>query len=148
VSGSLNKVILVGRLGQDPKLAYTQSGQPVATFSMATDESYNDREGQKVEKTEWHRIVVWGKMAEFYGNNLSKGRLVMVEGKLQTRKWQDQQGQDRYTTEIVAQNVTFMDSKQDSERLRQGQGGDGQSLYPDQRQQGTEVPPYDDMPNF
>jgi single-strand DNA-binding protein len=111
VSGSLNKVILVGRLGQDPKLAYTQSGQPVATFSMATDESYNDREGQKVEKTEWHRIVVWGKMAEFYGNNLSKGRLVMVEGKLQTRKWQDQQGQDRYTTEIVSFRIQMLDSK-------------------------------------
>ncbi len=111
MSGSLNKVILVGRLGQDPKLAYTQSGQPVANFTMATDESYTDKDGQKVEKAEWHRVVVWGKQSEFVGNYLTKGRLVMVEGKLQTRKWQDQQGQDRYTTEIVAQRVQAMDSK-------------------------------------
>lgn len=111
MSGSMNKVILVGRLGQDPKLAYTQNGQPVANFSMATDESYMDKDGQKVEKTEWHRVVVWGKMAEFYGNNLSKGRLVLVEGKLQTRKWQDQQGQDRYTTEINSFRIQILDSK-------------------------------------
>ncbi|MFW6357446.1 MAG: single-stranded DNA-binding protein, partial [bacterium] len=112
MAGSMNKVILAGRLGQDPKLAYTASGSPVANFTMATDESYM-KDGQKVEQTEWHRIVVWGKQAELCSNYLSKGSLVLVEGKLQTRKWEDQQGQPRYTTEIVAQRVQFMDSRQD-----------------------------------
>ena len=111
MAGSMNKVILVGRLGQDPKLAYTQSGQAVANFSLATDESYTDRSGDKVEKTEWHRIVCWGKTGELVSNYLQKGSLVLVEGKLQTRKWQDQQGQDRYTTEISAQSVQFMEPK-------------------------------------
>jgi single-strand DNA-binding protein len=121
MAGSMNKVILIGRLGQDPKLSYTQSGQAVANFTMATDEGYKDRNsGQRVERTEWHRIVCWRQLAEFCGNYLSKGRLVLVEGKLQTRKWQDQQGQDRYTTEIVANDVRFLDSKQDAQ---QGQGG-------------------------
>jgi single-strand DNA-binding protein len=113
MAGSLNKVLLIGRLGQDPKLSYTASGTPVANFSLATDESYTDREGKKVEQTEWHRIVVWNKQAEFCANYLSKGRLVLAEGKLQTRKWEDQQGQPRYTTEIVAQRIQFLDSKQE-----------------------------------
>ncbi|HDQ41111.1 MAG TPA: single-stranded DNA-binding protein [Desulfonatronum sp.] len=111
MSGTLNKVILVGRLGQDPELAYLPSGDPKCTFSLATDESYVGRDGQKVEKTEWHRIVAWRKQAEFVGNYLSKGRLVLVEGRLETRKWQDQQGQNRYMTEIVAQRVQAMDAK-------------------------------------
>lgn len=112
MAGSLNKVLLIGRLGRDPELRYTTSGQPVATFSIATDESYKSKDGQKVEKTEWHRIVVWGKSAEFCGNYLTKGRLVFVEGKLETRKWQDKDGQEKYTTEIKADRVDFMDSRQ------------------------------------
>lgn len=88
MAGSLNKVLLIGRLGRDPEMRYTASGQPVANFSIATDETYTSKDGQKVEKTEWHRIVVWGKQAEFCGNYLSKGRLVYIEGKLETRKWQ------------------------------------------------------------
>ncbi|MGE4551941.1 MAG: single-stranded DNA-binding protein [Desulfovibrionaceae bacterium] len=112
MAGSLNKVMLIGRLGQDPKLSYTQSGQSVANFTMATDESYKDKtSNQKVERTEWHRVVAWGRTAEFCSNYLSKGRLVFVEGKLQTRKWQDQQGQDRWTTEVVANNIEFLDSR-------------------------------------
>jgi len=111
MSGTLNKVILVGRLGQDPKLAYTQSGQPVCNMRLATNEFSSDKDGNRQERTEWHSVVVWGKQAEFCGNYLSKGRLVMVEGRLQTRQWQDQQGQNRYTTEIVAQRVQAMDSK-------------------------------------
>ncbi|WP_028575875.1 single-stranded DNA-binding protein [Desulfonatronovibrio hydrogenovorans] len=111
MAGSMNKVILVGRLGQDPKLAYSASGLAVANFSLATDESYTDRDGNKVDKTEWHRIVVFGKQAELCSNYLSKGSLALVEGSLQTKKWQDQQGQDRYTTEIKAQRVQFMDSR-------------------------------------
>lgn len=105
---SLNKVMLIGRLGRDPDLHYTQSGQAVANFSMATDESYN-KDGQKIEKTEWHRVVVWGKQAEFCGNYLAKGRKVFVEGKLETRKWQDKDGQDKYTTEIIAARVQALD---------------------------------------
>lgn len=124
MSGSLNKVILIGRLGQDPKLAYTQGGQPVANFTMATDESYTDKEGRKVDRAEWHKVVVWGKQSEFVGNYLSKGRLVLVEGRLQTRKWQDQQGQDRYTTEIVAQQVRALDPK-GSNNSGQSQGDPG-----------------------
>ncbi|SDB39277.1 single-strand DNA-binding protein [Desulfonatronum thiosulfatophilum] len=143
MSGSLNKVILVGRLGQDPKLAYTQSGQPVANFTLATDESYTDKDGQKVDKAEWHRVVVWGKQSEFVGNYLSKGRLVMVEGKLQTRKWQDQQGQDRYTTEIVAQRVQAMDSK--GQRTEEAPMPDDRNLQ-DRAPQPSEVSGMDDVP--
>lgn len=111
MAGSLNKVLLIGRLGRDPDLRYTASGQPVANFSMATDESYTNKEGQKVERTEWHRIVVWGRQAEFCGNYLTKGRLVYVEGKLETRKWQDKDGQDKYTTEIKADRVVGLDAR-------------------------------------
>ena len=110
MAGSLNKVTLVGRLGQDPKIAYTSTGRAVANFSLATDEGYKDRQtGQKVDKTEWHRIVVWGQQAEFCSNYLTKGRLALVEGRLQTRKWQGQDGSDRFTTEIVCDNVQILD---------------------------------------
>ena len=108
MAGTYNKVFLVGRLGRDPELKYTQSGTPVTNFPLATDEGYNDREGKRQEKTEWHRIVVWDRQAETVCQYMSKGRLVLVEGSLQTRKWQDQQGQDRYTTEIRAQRVVFL----------------------------------------
>ena len=117
----LNKVMIIGRLGRDPELRYTQSGSPVASLNVATDESYTDRDGNKVERTEWHRVSVVQRQAENCANHLSKGSLVYVEGSLQTRKWQDQQGQDRYTTEIKAQRVQFLDRKGDSPRG--GQGG-------------------------
>ncbi|MGE9984596.1 single-stranded DNA-binding protein [Desulfovibrio sp. SGI.169] len=113
----LNKVMIIGRLGRDPELRYTQSGSPVASLNVATDESYTDRDGNKVERTEWHRVSVFQRQAENCANYLSKGSLVYVEGSLQTRKWQDQQGQDRYTTEIKAQRVQFLDRK------GAGQGG-------------------------
>lgn len=116
MAGSMNKAILVGRLGHDPKQAYTNTGNPVCNFNMATDESYTDRSGNKVDKTEWHRIVVFGKSAEFCSNYLSKGSLVLVEGRLQTRKWQDREGQDKYTTEIVANRVQGLDSKGQQDR--------------------------------
>ncbi|WP_291321723.1 single-stranded DNA-binding protein [Desulfonatronospira sp.] len=115
MAGSMNKAIIVGRLGQDPKLAYTASGLPVVNLSVATDESYTDRDGNKVDKAEWHRVVVFNKPAEFCANYLGKGSLVLVEGRLQTRKWQDQQGQDRYTTEIVAMRVQGLDSRGQSQ---------------------------------
>lgn len=101
MAGSLNKVILIGRLGQDPKLTYLPSGSPVAELSVATDESFKDRDGNKQERTEWHRVKVFGRSAEFCNNYLSKGRLVYVEGTLRTRSWDDQQGQKHYMTEVV-----------------------------------------------
>lgn len=109
----LNKVMIIGHLGRDPELRYTQSGSPIATLNVATDESYQDRDGNKVERTEWHRVVVFQRAAENCSQYLSKGSLVFVEGRLQTRKWQDQQGQDRYTTEIKADRVQFLDRKGD-----------------------------------
>ena len=113
---SLNKTILIGRIGQDPKRSFTSSNQSVANFTMATDESYKDASGNKIEKAEWHRIVAWGKQADFVAEYLTKGRLVLVEGKLQTRKWQNKDGQDQYTTEIVAQRVSPLDKKPDHQQ--------------------------------
>lgn len=107
----VNKVILVGRLGRDPELRYAASGMPIANLRIATDESYVDRDGNKVEKTEWHTVVVFQRAAENCANFLAKGSLVYVEGSLQTRKWQDQQGQDRYSTEVKAQRVQFLERK-------------------------------------
>jgi len=104
----VNKVIVVGRLGSDPEVKSVSSGQNVCRLSVATSENWTDRDGQKQERTEWHRIVVWGRMAEICGQHLSKGRQVYVEGRLQTRSWEDQQGQKRYTTEIVASTVQFL----------------------------------------
>lgn len=112
---SLNKVILIGRLGQDPELRYTATQQPVAQLSVATSDSYQ-KDGQKVETTEWHRVIVWGKQGENCGKYLAKGRSVCVEGKLQTRSWQDKDGQKRYSTEIVAHNVIFMDGGGNKEK--------------------------------
>lgn len=130
---SLNKVMIIGRLGRDPELRYTQAGQPVCSLNIATDESYTDNNGNKVEKTEWHKVQVWGKSAENCANFLAKGSLAYVEGSLTTRKWQDQQGQDRYTTEIKALRVQFLDRKEQQEGQPQGQRQTRQS----QRQQDT-----------
>jgi single-strand DNA-binding protein len=106
----VNKVILIGRLGQDPEVRATPSGQSVATLRVATSESWV-KDGQKEERTEWHRVIVWGRQAETVGKYLSKGRSVFIEGKLQTRSWDDaQSGQKRFMTEIVASNVQFLDS--------------------------------------
>jgi len=106
----INKVIIVGNLGKDPELRHTPQGQAVCNFSIATSESWTDKGGQKQEKTEWHRIVVWGKLGELCGKYLQKGRQAYVEGKLQTRAWDDKDGQKRYTTEIVANTVQFLGS--------------------------------------
>lgn len=123
----LNKVMIIGRLGRDPELRYSQTGMPIASLNVATDESYMDKDGNKVEKTEWHRVSVFQKAAENCANFLAKGSLVYVEGSLQTRKWQDPQGQDRYTTEIKAQRVQFLDRKGDNPRSGGGGGYDDQS---------------------
>jgi single-strand DNA-binding protein len=102
---SVNKVILVGNLGRDPEVRYTPSGQAVANFTLATNEAWTDKAGQKQERTEWHRVVVWGKAAENCGEYLSKGRQVYVEGRLQTREWTNKEGAKQYTTEVVANPV-------------------------------------------
>lgn len=107
--GSLNKVMVMGNLGSDPEVRFTQGGNAVANFRLATSEKWTDKSGQKQEKTEWHRIVAWGKTAEVCGEHLRKGASVLVEGKLQTREW-EQDGAKRYTTEIVAERVTFVGS--------------------------------------
>ncbi|CAN5511983.1 single-stranded DNA-binding protein [soil metagenome] len=106
--GSVNKVILVGNLGRDAELRYTPGGAAVATINMATTEVWNDKGGQKQEKTEWHRVVLWGKTAESLNEYLTKGKQIYVEGRLQTRKWQDKDGQDKYTTEIRGDRVVLL----------------------------------------
>ena len=106
--GSVNKVILVGNLGRDAELRYTPGGSAVATLNMATTEVWNDKQGQKQEKTEWHRVILWGKQAESLQEYLTKGKQIYVEGRLQTRQWDDKDGNKRYTTEIKADRITLL----------------------------------------
>src|SRR6476646_946597 len=106
--GSVNKVILVGNLGRDAELRFTPGGAAVATLNLATTEVWNDKGGQKQEKTEWHRVVLWGKTAESVNEYLPKGKQIYVEGRLQTRKWQDKDGQDKYTTEIRGDRIVLL----------------------------------------
>lgn len=106
--GSVNKVILVGNLGRDAELKYTTGGTAVSTLNMATTETWKDKGGQKQEKTEWHRVVLWGKTAESLSEYLSKGKQVYVEGRLETRQWDDKDGNKRYTTEIRADRVVLL----------------------------------------
>ena len=108
MAGGVNKVILVGHLGADPDMRYTPSGQGVCELRLATSESWNDKNGQKQERTEWHRVVVWGKRAEICSKYLSKGRQVYIEGRIQTRNYDDKEGHKRYITEIIANDVQFL----------------------------------------
>ncbi len=116
----LNKVTLIGNLGRDPELRYTANGQAVANFTLATTESYSKRDGGREERTEWHRIVAWGKLAEICGEYLAKGRQIYVEGRIQTREWEDKDGNKRWTTEIVARNMQMLG--------RRSEGGTGTDL--------------------
>jgi single-strand DNA-binding protein len=123
---SVNKVILVGRLGKDPETRYTGSGQAVCNFSLATDESYKDRNGERQKRTEWHRVVVWAKLAEICQQYLKKGSLIYVEGRIQSRQWDDKAtGQKRYATEIIANGMKMLGSKGDSG----GSGGQGSAPH-------------------
>ena len=106
--GSVNKVILVGNLGRDAELRYTPGGSPVATLNLATTEVWNDKGGQRQEKTEWHRVVLWGKTAESLNEYLTKGKQIYVEGRLQTRQWDDKDGNKRYTTEIRGDRIVLL----------------------------------------
>jgi len=122
---SVNKVILVGNVGRDPELRYTQSGQPVASFSIATNERFKDRDGNWKDRTEWHRIVAWARLAEICGEYLRKGSQVYVEGRIQTRDWEDKEGNKRQTTEIIALSMQMLG--------RRGEGG-GPSMSSDDSQ--------------
>jgi single-strand DNA-binding protein len=111
----VNKVILIGNLGKDPEFKVTPGGSPVCTFSLATTERYNDKSGQRQEKTEWHNIVVWGKLAETANQYLKKGRSAYIEGRIQTRSWDDKDGTKKYKTEIVANQIQFLGSPQQNQ---------------------------------
>ena len=120
--GSVNKVILVGNLGADPELKYTPSQRPVCNFNVATTEVYKDRSGQRQEKTEWHKIVVWGKQAEIAQQYLKKGSLIFIEGRIQSREWQDKEGQKRTSFEIVATNFRMLGGRADGAAAGAGAG--------------------------
>ena len=138
---SLNKVMLIGNLGKDPELRYTASGQAVAGFSLATSEKFKNKSGEWEERTEWHNITLWGKLAEIAGEYLSKGKTVYIEGRLQTRKWQDKSGNDRYTTDIVGDKMQMLSPKGEK-RGSDAPGAGGGSVNYD------EPPPFqdDDIP--
>ena len=124
---SLNKAMLIGRLGKDPELRYTKSGNAVANFSLATDESYKDSQGNRQERTEWHSVVAWGKLADFVQNYLKKGREVYIEGRIQTRDYTDKENIKRYKTEIVAVNIRFVGPRPDGARGGGSEEGGGPS---------------------
>jgi single-strand DNA-binding protein len=134
---SVNKAILVGRLGRDPETRYTAGGQAVCNFTLATDETYRDRAGERQKRTEWHRIVVWGKQAEIAQQYLRKGSLIFVEGRIQTRQWDDREGQKRTTVEIVANNFRMLGSR--------GDGGGAPPAAPGESE--AHAPITDDMPS-
>jgi single-strand DNA-binding protein len=121
---TLNKAMLIGRLGKDPEIRYTKSGSAVANFTVATDDGYKDAQGNRQERTEWHNIVAWGKLADFAHNYLKKGREVYIEGRIQTREWTDKENNKRHTTEIVANTIRFVGPRP------QGEGGPRSSEEP------------------
>ena len=123
MAGGVNKVILVGHLGADPDMRYTPSGQGVCELRLATSESWNDKNGQRQERTEWHRVTVWGDQAENCSKYLSKGRTVYVEGRLQTRSWDDKEGKKRYSTDVVADRVVFLSAGGGEGGARRSSGG-------------------------
>ena len=131
----VNKVILIGNLGADPELRYTPSGRAVVNFNLATSRTWNNRDGEKQEETEWHRLVAWDKLAEICGEYLKKGAQTYVEGRLQTRSWEDKNGLKRYTTETVASEMLMLGSRQDA-------GSSGSS-----KSSGAPSPPPDNLPS-
>lgn len=143
---SLNKVMLIGNLGKDPEVRYTASGQAVASFSLATSEKFKSKTGEWEERTEWHNITLWGKLAEIAGEYLAKGKTVYIEGRLQTRKWQDKNGNDRYTTDIVGDKMQMLSGK-GGER-RGGEAGSAPAAGGSGGGSSYEEPPFqdDDIP--
>ncbi|MFH2012159.1 MAG: single-stranded DNA-binding protein [Pseudomonadota bacterium] len=120
---SVNKVILIGRLGSDPEVRYTSDGTAVATFRIATTKKWSNQQGEKEEKTEWHRIVAWRRLGEICGEYLSKGKQVYIEGELQTRSWEDKDGNKRWATEVVASSMQMLGSPADQDRTGKSFGG-------------------------
>ena len=144
--GSVNKVILVGNLGRDPELRYTPGGQAVANFTMATTRNWTDKDGKKQERTEWHRIVAWGKLGETCGQYLSKGRQVYIEGRLETREWNDKDGHKRQTTEINALEIVFLGSGGGGGVKGEGRGTGAAPSEPMGDAEGGAPIPDDDIP--
>jgi single-strand DNA-binding protein len=139
----INKAILIGRLGSDPEVRYTPSGVAVANFNIATSEEWKDKDsGEKKERTEWHRIVAWSKLGEICGEYLSKGRQVYIEGRIQTRSWEDRDGNKRYTTEIVATDVQFLGGRDAGSGARAASGESASDFESSQ----TQAPEDDDIP--
>ena len=122
MAGSINKVILIGRVGRDPEIKYTPAGNPVAKFSLATDETFKDRSGEQQRRTEWHNIVAWNKLAEICGEYLTKGKQIYIEGSIRSRQWEDQSGNKRTSYEIVARTMQMLGSRADSERAAANSG--------------------------
>lgn len=143
MAGSINKVILIGRLGKDPEMRFTPNGKAVTNFTMATSEIWNDQNGEKQERTEWHRVVTWGKLAENCAKLLSKGKQVYVEGRLQTRSWDDKDGNKKYTTEIIANNMQIL-SPMDSQGSRSHDASGDPGFNPDESMPSS--PEFDDIP--
>ena len=129
--GSVNKVILVGNLGRDAELRYTPGGAAVSTLNLATTEVFKDREGQKKEDTQWHRVILWGKTAESLQDYLTKGKQIYVEGKLQTRKWKDKDGNDKYTTEVRGDRVVLLSGGGGGGARAEGGGGGSRAVVAD-----------------
>jgi len=143
----LNKVMLIATLGKDPEVRYTTSGAAVASFSAATNEKFKNRSGEWEERTEWHNIILWGRLAEIAVEYLAKGKPVYLEGRLQTRKWQDREGRDRYTTEIVAERMQMLGSRNGSGNSGGGNGDSGKNVDPAGGNYGmSQVNPDDDIP--
>lgn len=143
---SVNKVILVGNLGKDPELRYTAAGTAVCTFSIATSDRFKDKDGQQQEKTEWHNIVAWRQLAEICGKYLVKGRQVYIEGKIQSRTYDDRDGNKRYITEIVADQMQMLGRPGDDSGGNQSQShGQGQRREPRQERSSAQTPPQNDF---
>lgn len=141
MSKGLNKVLLIGNLGQDPELKYTGNGTPVCTMRLATNESYKDQNGDLIEKTEWHTVVAWSRLAEICGEYLKKGSPVYFEGKLQTRQWDDKDGNTRYSTEIVARDMLMLGGdKQETRQSQQQRPRQQQQRKPQPRQERRNEP--------
>ncbi|HYS43612.1 MAG TPA: single-stranded DNA-binding protein [Geobacteraceae bacterium] len=143
---SLNKVMLIGNLGKDPEVRYTAAGTAVASFSLATSEKYKNKSGEWEEKTEWHNVTLWARLAEIAGEYLAKGKTVYIEGRLQTRKWQDRDGKDRYTTEIVGEKMQMLSGKSEGGGRQNGGRSENQSQSQETAYEEPTFNPDDDIP--